>query len=69
MNIPEGFMCVAPITYVYLILSLTDFLCIVLAISRRNWCHLEVLIPTLFFLLIGFSFNFQINVFIYDVGY
>lgn len=45
--------------YVLLILFLTNALCLLLALSRRRWDHLEVLVVSLFLFFLGFSSEFQ----------
>lgn len=54
--------------YSLLILSLTNVLCLVLALVRRRWDHLEVLIISLFLFSLGFSSEFQFTELIFCFG-
>jgi len=49
-----------PFTYIYLILWIADALFIPVAIFKKDYEMLEVFVPLLFLLGIGFSTKFQI---------
>lgn len=60
-------MPVEPLTYVYIILVISDLLFIALSIIKKDWERLPVFVVCLPLFLIGFSFNYFVCPFRYCI--